>query len=206
MVLGWFVKGRCDNFGVHRACHIGHLLWALIDEQYDHIYLWVVLGDSVGYILEQYGLTSLWLCYDESALTLTDRSEEVYDTHRQRVALIAFAELEFLIWEERGKVLERDTLFRQGRGYTIDTKHLFHWEILIGVTWWTDSTFHGVASLQTVLANLLLRYVYIVWRRDVVVVSASQKSVAVRSALQCANGSDGVAKRLYALVEHFLFG
>ena len=99
VVLSGLIEGRCNHFGIHRTCHIGHLLGALVDEQNDHIDLRVVLRNSIGYLLEQHGLTCLRLRHDQTTLSLADRGKEVNDTYRQRVALIAFAQFEFLVWE-----------------------------------------------------------------------------------------------------------
>ena len=52
VVFSRFIKGGRYHFCVHRTCHISHLLWALVNEQYNHIYLWVVLSDGIGYLLE----------------------------------------------------------------------------------------------------------------------------------------------------------
>ena len=82
VVFSWLVKGGCDHLSLHRACHVGNLLRTLIDEQNDHIYLWVVGSNGIGYLLEQHGLTCFRLCDNQSALSLANRREEVDDADR----------------------------------------------------------------------------------------------------------------------------
>ena len=205
VVFCGLIKGRSNHFGIHRTCHIGHLLWTLIDEQNDHIHLWMVLRNSIGYLLEQHGLTCLRLCHDQTTLSLANGGKEVDDTYRQRITLVAFAQLELLVWEQWGQVLKCDTLFGYLWCNAIHAQYLFHWEVLVCLFRWTNSTFHRVACLQTILTYLLLRYVDVVWRRNIVVVGAAQESVAIRRTFQGANSGDGIAKRLQSLVQCLFF-
>ncbi len=79
VTVGRLVECRCDDFCVDAALHIGDLLGSFVDKQDDHIDLGVVVGDGIGYLLEQYGLTCFWRCDDECALTFADRCKHVDD-------------------------------------------------------------------------------------------------------------------------------
>ena len=99
VALGGLVEGGGDDLCVDGACHVGDLLGALVDEEHHEVYLGVVGGDGVGYLLHEDGLTCLGLCHDECALSLADGGEEIDDAHAGRV-VIATAELELLIGEQ----------------------------------------------------------------------------------------------------------
>ncbi len=132
VVLSRFVKGGSDHFRVDATCHIRYLLRTLVDKEDDHIYFGMVGGDSIGNLLEQYGLTSLRLCHDQSALTFANRAEEVNDTNGKRIIMTG-AEFEFLIREEWGKVLKGDTSFDYFGIEAIDTDHFLHGEIFLTI-------------------------------------------------------------------------
>ena len=78
MAVGGLVEGRCNDLGVDAACHIGHLLGALVDEQDNHVGLGVVLRDGIGDFLQEHRLTGLGLGDDESALALADGREHIH--------------------------------------------------------------------------------------------------------------------------------
>ena len=106
VTLGWLIECRGDNLGIYCTSHIRNLLWSLVDEQHHEVSLWMVCGNSVGNILHEDRLTSLWLCHDKRTLTFTDRGEEVNDTCREvRCATVA-CEVELLVREEWCEVLE----------------------------------------------------------------------------------------------------
>src|SRR3546814_10323547 len=51
------VEGRGDDFAVHAALHVGDFLGPFVDQQDDQIDLGMVVGDRLGDILQQHGLT-----------------------------------------------------------------------------------------------------------------------------------------------------
>ena len=75
-----FIKSGCYYLRLYAACHVSNLLRSLINKKDYHVDLRVVVRNRVGYRLEQHGLTCLRLCYDESTLSLTYRSEHIDDT------------------------------------------------------------------------------------------------------------------------------
>ncbi len=64
MTVGRLVEGGCYHLGLDGALHIGNLLGAFVDEQHHEVHLGVVVGNGVGYFLEQGRLTGLGLGYD----------------------------------------------------------------------------------------------------------------------------------------------
>ncbi len=110
MALCWLVEGRGDNLCIHGAGHVGNLLRTLVDEQHHEVSLRMVGCDGVGNILHEDGLTGLRLSHDERTLTLTDWREEVYDAGAEIGGAAVATEIELLIREEWGEVLERNTV------------------------------------------------------------------------------------------------
>lgn len=66
--------------------------------------------DGVGNILHEDGLTGLRLSHDERTLTLTDWREEIYDAGAEIGGSAVATEIELLVREEWGEVLERNTV------------------------------------------------------------------------------------------------
>ena len=108
----------------------------------------MVSCDGVGDILEQDGLTRLGLSDDQTTLPLAYGGKEVYDTHRYLVLYGRVAwrlELELLIGEDRGEVVEGDTVTHLRGSTTIDSSDLLEGEVLIPLLWRTDKALHEVS-------------------------------------------------------------
>ena len=148
MAVCWLIEGRGDDLGIDTRCHIGDLLGTLVDEQDDHVDLGVVSCDGVGDILEQDSLTRLGLSDDQTTLSLTYGGKEVYDTHRYLVLYGGVTwglKLELLVGEDRGEVVEGDTVTHLRGCTTIDSGDLVEGEVLIPLLWWTDKALHEVS-------------------------------------------------------------
>src|SRR3546814_18667159 len=76
------VEGRGDDFAVHAALHVGDFLGPFVDQQDDQIDLGMVVGDRLGDILQQHGLTRTRRRDDQRALALALRADEVDDARR----------------------------------------------------------------------------------------------------------------------------
>ena len=92
------------------------------------------------------------------------------------------AELEFLIGEEWGKVLESHTAFRHLRIQAVDADHLVHREELIRLRVDAYRALDRVAGLEAVLTHLIFADIDVVRARQVVVVRRAQETVSVRCA------------------------
>ena len=149
----------------------------------------MVVGDGVGHLFEQGGLTSLGLGHDEAALPLADGGEEVDNAGGEGLLGVA-GEFEFLVGEEGGHALEGDAVAYLVGGKAVDFENLDHGEELVAFAWRTHAATDGVAGFETVLAYLLGRDVDIVGRREVVVVARTEESVAVWHHLEHAFGID----------------
>ena len=115
VAFGRLIKSRSNDFGFHTTSHVGYFFRTFVDKQHNHVGFRVISGDSISYILHQYGFTRLWLRYNQSTLTFTDRREEVDYTSRKIVGWIALAKLEFFIREKGSKVVERYAVANQCR-------------------------------------------------------------------------------------------
>ena len=94
MVLRRFIERRCDNFSLDfdslfcslfldvrdDVSHFGDFFRTLVDEERDEDDFRMVLRNSAGHVLQENGLTGTRRSEDDTALTLTDRGEQVHDT------------------------------------------------------------------------------------------------------------------------------
>ena len=163
MAFGWLVKGRGYHLGVDGACHIGHLLRALVYQEHHEVGLGMVGCDSVGNVFHQDGLTCLGLCHDECALTFTDRREEVYNTCREVGSGTVATEREFLVGEKRCEMLEWDAVTHIGGLTAVDLVDTGKWEILLALFGRTDVALHYITGLQAVMFDLGTRHIDIIW-------------------------------------------
>ena len=154
----------------------------------------MVGGDGVGDILHEDGLTSLRLGYDERTLTFTDRREEVDNTNAGVGGSLIATEGELLLGEEGREVLESHTIANLIRITAIDRVDRREGEVFLVLMGRTHGAIHHIAGLQTILLNLLGRYVDIIGRRQVVIVGTAEESVAVGEALEHAIAGDEIAK------------
>ena len=151
-----------DDFCVYCAAHIGNFLRSLVDEQHHEISLRMVCRNSIGNVFHKDSLTSLWLCHDECALSLTNRREEVNDACAWVCGGTVASEVELLFWEERGEMFERDAVADFLRLTSINLSYCAECEIFLSVMWRTYEAVNHVACLETVFLYLLWRNVYIV--------------------------------------------
>ena len=163
VVLCRFVESGGNHFGIDTTRHVGHFLRTLVDEQDDHIYLGVVLEDGVGQFLEQHRLTRLGLGYNQSALTLANRREQIDHTYAERIAVTG-TKLELMVGEERNQVLKRHAMFGHLGCEAIDADHLVHREEFIRLRVDADGALDGVAGFEAVLTHLVFAHIDIVWR------------------------------------------
>ena len=98
MVVCRLVEGGAYHLGIHATGHVGYLLWALIDEEDDHVYLWMIGSYGVGQLLEEDRLPGFWLRYYKAALPLADGGEEVDNAHGEAV-VPTIQQGEFLVRE-----------------------------------------------------------------------------------------------------------
>ena len=73
----WFVERGGNHFAAHGALHVGHFLWALVDQQNDQRYVWVVTGNRMRDVLQHDGFAGLWRCYQQPTLAFANRGHDV---------------------------------------------------------------------------------------------------------------------------------
>ena len=122
----------------------------------------MVGSNSVGNVLHEDCLTSLWLRHDEGTLTFSDRCEEIYDTCGEVGGLCVATEGVLLVGEEWGKMLERYAVAYLGGLFAVYLVNTRHWEVLLAVVWRAHLTLNNVAGLQSVALYLLNRNIHVV--------------------------------------------
>ena len=170
MAVGRLVEGAGDYLGVDAALHVGHFLRAFVDEQDYDVCLGMVLGDGVGHIFEKQCLTCFRGSHDEAALTFADGSEHVYDAGGH-VAAVTACDVELLVGEQRGEVLEGHAVADEVERTAVDAQHIGEDEIFVVLARGTHGGFHYVAGLEAELLDLCLRHVYVVGAGHVVEVA-----------------------------------
>jgi hypothetical protein len=180
MPLCRLVKGGSYDLGLDAAAHISDLLRTLVYEEYDFVYLRMIVGYGVGYGFEQHGLTSLRLGHDEASLSLSDWGEHIHYTAALVVFVSMAEKIEFLVREERGEEIERNPVTYPLRSETVDKLDLYEREVLVALFRRTDLSGHGVPVLESVLLNLVLRNVNVIRRIEIIVVRRTKEAEAVR--------------------------
>ena len=164
VAFGWFVECRGNNLGVYCARHIGNLLWAFVDEQHHKIRLRVISCDGIGYILHKDSLTCLRLSHNKGTLSLAYRREQVYNASAEICCLLFAAKVELLFWEQWCEMLKRYSVANIHRLTAVNHIDACQREVLLAVMGWANMTLDNVAGLQTIVLNLLGRYIYIIRR------------------------------------------
>ena len=185
--LGGLVEGGGDDLRVDAALHIGDLLWTLVDEQYDEVDLRVVSGNGVGDVFQQDGLTGLGLGHDEAALSLANRGEEIDDAGGQVAALMP-GEVDLLVGEHRGEVVERNTVADVVGIAAVDFLDLGEREVLLAALGRADGAIDGVAVFEAEELDLGERHVDVVRRGEVIVVGGAQETAVVAGDFEHALG------------------
>ena len=89
-------------------------------------------------------------------------------------------EIEFLLREERGKEVERNTIPDELNGASIHVFDIDQREILVPVSWRAYFTGDSVSALESVHLYLLDGNIYIVRGVQVIVIRRTEESIAVR--------------------------
>ena len=115
----------------------------------------MVGSDGVGYFFQQDGLTGLGLCHDQAALTFADGGEHIHDSGGDGAAFVS-CDLELLVGEQRGEVVEGDAVTHFFRAASVDEVSLDEGEILLAGLRRTDDALDGVTGLQSHQLDLRL--------------------------------------------------
>ena len=164
-----FVEGGGDNFGIDRACHVGHFFGTLVDEEHHEIGVGIVGGNGIGDLLHQNRLTRFGLCDDECALSLADGRKQVDDAAGQR-CVAAVREFELFVGKERGEVLKGYAVAYLIGSQPIDAVNAHQREVLFALAGDFDFALHHVAHLQCVAADLILRDEHVVGRGHIIII------------------------------------
>ena len=63
---------------------------------------------------------------------------------------MTLAKLEFLVWEEWGKVFKRNPVSYYFRRLAVDAVYLYQWEVFLIFLWWSNWAFYHITGLQSV--------------------------------------------------------
>ena len=96
-----------------------------------------------------------------------------------------------MVGEERCQILKRHTFSRLLGQQTIDADNLRHGEETLIILRRTHGALHRVTGLECILADLLLGDIYIVRRRQVVIIRRTEETVPLGQDLQCTGSCDG---------------
>ena len=188
------VESRSDNFRLDASLHVGHLLRALVDEQDDLVDLRMVVGDGIGNALEQHGLTCLRLGDDQSSLAFADRSEHVYNPAGNVIVVTIAEKIELLIREEGSEEIERNPVTDEIRGASVDVLDPDEREILVTLLRRTDFSGHCVARFEGIELYLVLTYIDVVRRIQIIVIGRTEESETVWHYLENAGSLDSTFK------------
>ena len=148
MPFGRLIESGGDNLGFDAALHVGHFLRTLVNQEHDDIDLWMVIGNSVGKLLQEHGLTGFRRSYDQTALAFADRREHIHQTHRDGIFRVA-GQCELFIREKRGQVIEGDSVADFFRRTSVDSDYLAHREVFFTFTRGTYRAFYRISGLET---------------------------------------------------------
>ena len=116
----------------------------------------MIVGNGIGYRLEQHSLTCLRLRYDQTSLSLAYRREHIHDA-AGNVASVAVAEqIELLVREEGSEEVERYAVPDIFRRTSVDAFYLYEREIFVAFLRRPYLAAHEVAGLEGVYLDLLL--------------------------------------------------
>src|SRR5918995_5085150 len=93
---GWLVKSRTNDLAVDRTLHIRDLFGPLVDQKYNQHYLFMIVGNSFGDMLQHHSFTSSWCGNDEATLTFANGSQEINDS--RGVILRLILESQTFVW------------------------------------------------------------------------------------------------------------
>ncbi len=191
VAVGGLVEGRGDHLALHAALHVGDFLGSFVDQQDDQEYLGVVIGDRLGDVLQQHGLTGARRGDDQGALALALRGDDV--DHPRALVLhrrIERIERQLLVRIERRQVVEIGAQADRVGIVEVDFGEAGKREITLAVAGRADLALNGVTRAQAPAADLVGREVDIVRPGEVVRLGAPQKAEAVLEHLDGADTHD----------------
>ncbi len=137
----------------------------------------MVLGNGIGYLLEQGGFSGFGLRHNHAALAFADRGKKV--EHAGGIEIGLGAEAELLFGEERRKVLKSHTVADFVGGFAVYIFYLQQGKVFFTFFGWADLSFDGIAGFEAEEFDLRGRHIDIVGACQVIVVGRAQEAVAV---------------------------
>ena len=93
-------------------------------------------------------------------------------------------EIEFLFWEKWCQEVERYSVAYEFRGTSIDVLDPYQWEIFVTGFRRLDFSCYGITGLQCMLFDLILRYIDVIWRVQIIIVRRTKEAISFRENFQ----------------------
>src|SRR3989304_6026448 len=182
------VEWRAYDLALNRPPHVGHLFGALVYEEHEEDYLWMVRGYRICEFLKEDGLAGPRRGDYEAPLPLADGREEVHYPHRDvcRLVLLLALLLEgyLLLRIEGGEVVEEYLVSGYLGVLVVDLLDFQESEVPLALLRGPYLAGDNVSRAQVEAPYLRGGYVYVVRARKVVVVRRAEKPEAVREGLE----------------------
>ena len=179
VVVGRLVECGSNHFRIYAAFHVRDFFRAFVNQQHDQVAIGVIAGNRVGDIFKQEGFTGFRLRHDQTTLSFADRREQIYHTGAKIAACRRRREFEFFRGEQRRQVIERHAVADVLRIKTVYFRDAQQREIFFTFFRRANGAPNRIASAQTKQFDLGRRYIDIVGRSEVVVISRAQEAIAV---------------------------
>ena len=155
MMLRKLIKCGINNFHVRSLyCFpdIGNFLRTFINKKNDQMHILVILRNRFRNILEQSSFTCLRRGNDHTTLSLSDRADQIYDTHGSSSARPLHDQT--FIWEDWGHIFKIVSLLSLTWMETIDRRHIQKGTEFLPLCFNTDISLNNIPCLQIESADL----------------------------------------------------
>ena len=177
---GRLVEGGGDHFALHHPLHLGHFFRTLVNQQHDQLTIRVVVGDALGDVLQQHGLTGLGRCNDETALALADRGCQIQYTGGDVLGgTVATLHAQTLVGVQGSEVFKQDLVAGVFRTVVVDVVDLEQGEIALALFRRPDLAGNGIAGTQVEAADLARGDIDVIRTSEIRAVCTAQETETV---------------------------
>ena len=204
MMLRKLIKCRIDNLYIRSLycfLDISNLLWTLVNEKNDQMHVLVILQNGLGNVFEKGGLTCLRRGNDHASLSLSDRTDQIYNTHGCGSARTFHDQT--LIRENGGHVLEIVSLLTFAWMETIDGCHIQKGTEFLTLGLDPDISLDNISGLQIKSPDLGRGNINVILTGKIVL--ASDEAEAIRHNFQNTVGTltavqlDGLCRNVISI-------
>ncbi len=120
MIVAFLVKRAVNDLSFDATLHVGHFFGALVDQKHHQLHFGRIDGDRMRDHFQKGGFTCFRRRNDHSALSLSDRRDQVDCSCRKFVSNVRDLQTKFLIRKDRHEVVEFRTLERIFHFHSVD--------------------------------------------------------------------------------------